>query len=106
MDDFSTNLPQQTGIADRVSSMMEPEARSMPRAEHREGTTARTIEQQTARIPSDVWLWAAVGSMGLSLALEVSGREKTANFVGHWAPTLLILGLYNKVVKLQGSDGR
>ena len=78
----------------------------MPRAEHREGTTARTIEQQTARIPSDVWLWAAVGSMGLSLALEVSGREKTANFVGHWAPTLLILGLYNKVVKLQGSDGR
>ena len=24
---------------------------------------------------------------------------------GHWAPTLLILGVYNKIVKLQGSDG-
>jgi hypothetical protein len=73
--------------------------------EHREGRIARTLEQQTAKLPSDAWLWAALGSMGLSLALELSGREKTANFVGHWAPTFLIFGLYNKMVKLQGSDG-
>ena len=25
-------------------------------------------------------------------------------FVGQWAPTFLILGLYNKLVKLLGSD--
>jgi len=25
--------------------------------------------------------------------------------VGQWAPTLLILGIYNKMVKLHGSDG-
>jgi hypothetical protein len=25
-------------------------------------------------------------------------------FVGQWAPTLLILGLYNKLVKQHGSD--
>lgn len=81
------------------------EPMSMPRPEHREGAIARAIEQQTAKIPSDAFLWAAVGSIGLSLALELSGKEKTANFVGHWAPTLLILGLYNKMVKLQGSDG-
>ena len=43
--------------------------------------------------------------MGLSLAFEIMGDEKKANFVGHWAPTLLIFGLYNKMVKLQGSDG-
>ncbi len=78
---------------------------SMPRPDHREGPIARAIEQQTAKLPSDAFLWAAVGSIGLSLALELSGKEKTANFVGHWAPTLLILGLYNKIVKLQGSDG-
>jgi hypothetical protein len=76
-----------------------------PRPDHREGRVARAIEQQTAKLPSDTFLWAAVGSMGLSLALEVMGEEKKANFVGHWAPTLLILGLYNKLVKLQGSDG-
>lgn len=84
---------------------LDSEPKAHPRQEHREGPIARAIEQQTARIPSDAFLWAAVGSMGLSLALEVMGEEKKANFVGHWAPTLLILGLYNKVVKLQGSDG-
>lgn len=89
----------------QAERMMENQPVSMPRPEHREGRIARTLEQQTARIPSDAWLWAAFGSIGLSLAFELSGREKTANFVGHWAPTFLIIGLYNKLVKLQGSDG-
>ena len=116
MDNMNTGTVEQTGktdnmrnqmsnMTDRVNNMMEHEPKSMPRPEHREGRLARSIEQQTARLPSDTWLWAAVGSIGLSLALELSGKERTANFVGHWAPTLLILGLYNKVVKLQGSDG-
>lgn len=94
-----------TGVMDKAGNAMQREPVSMPRPEHREGPLARAIEQQTARLPSDTFLWAAVGSIGLSLALELSGKEKTANFVGHWAPTLLILGLYNKMVKLQGSDG-
>ena len=89
-------------IADRYTDT-EPRPSAQP--EHREGRVARAIEQQTAKLPSDAFLWAAVGSMGLSLALEIMGEEKKANFVGHWAPTLLILGLYNKMVKLQGSDG-
>jgi len=76
------------------------------RREHQEGRVARTIEQQTARLPSDTFLWAAFGSVGLSLALELSGKKHAAEFVGHWAPTFLILGLYNKIVKLLGSDGR
>jgi hypothetical protein len=77
-----------------------------PKPEHREGRIARTIEQTTAKLPSDTFLWAALGSMGLSLGLEVAGRQKEANFVGHWVPTLLIFGLYKKMVKLMGSDGR
>jgi hypothetical protein len=89
-----------------ASNMVEDEPKSNPRPEHREGKIARTIEQQTAKLPSDTFLWAALGSIGLSLALELSGQEKKANFVGHWAPTFLILGLYNKLVKLEGSDGR
>ena len=35
---------------------------------------------------------------------EMHSEEKKANFIGHWAPTLLIFGLYNKMVKLHGSD--
>ena len=76
-----------------------------PREEHREGPIARTIEQQTAKLPSDTFLWGALGSIGLSLVLELTGKKEAANFVGHWAPTILILGLYNKLVKLEGSDG-
>src|SRR3954453_19608312 len=90
---------------DVAGQYMDSEPKSQARTEHREGPIARAIEQQTARLPSDTFLWAAVGSMGLSLALEIMGEEKKANFVGHWAPTLLIFGLYNKLVKLQGSDG-
>jgi len=102
-------MDQARETADRAREQMkrysEDAPRTAPRSEHREGRLARSIEQQTARIPSDAWLWAAVGSMGISLALELSGKERTASFVGHWAPTLLIFGLYNKLVKLEGSDG-
>jgi hypothetical protein len=71
---------------------------------HSEGKVAKAIEQQTARMPSDWFLWAAGASIATSLALKVSGREKDALFVGQWAPTFLLLGVYNKMVKLHGSD--
>jgi hypothetical protein len=73
-------------------------------ADHSEGVVARTIENQTARLPSDTFLWAALGSMGLSLGLQLMGKQQASNFVGHWAPTILIMGLYNKLVKVEGSD--
>jgi hypothetical protein len=72
--------------------------------EHSEGVVARTIEQQTAKLPSDLFLWAAFASIGGSLFLQVSGKKEASLFVGQWAPTFLILGLYNKLVKVAGSD--
>jgi hypothetical protein len=69
-----------------------------------EGRIARGIEQQTAKLPSDVWLWAAIASMVTSLGLQIAGEKKVSNFIGQWAPTLLIFGLYNKIVKVAGSD--
>ena len=75
-------------------------------SEHREGPVARRIEQQTAKLPSDIWLWAALASIGTSFFFQMSGDHKRANFLGHWAPTLLLLGVYNKLVKLHGSDAR
>jgi len=73
----------------------------------KEGPVARAIESRTAQLPSDVFLWASVGSMALSLALQFSGNRKTkqvSNFIGQWAPTILVLGLYNKIVKVAGHD--
>jgi hypothetical protein len=72
--------------------------------EHQEGVVARTIEQQTAKLPSDLFLWLAAGSIATSATMKIMGRDKDALFVGQWAPTFLILGLYNKIVKVLGSD--
>ena len=73
--------------------------RTITPPEHSEGVVARAIEQQTAKLPSDTFLWLAGGSIAASLTLKIMGREKDALFVGQWAPTFLILGLYNKLVK-------
>ena len=88
-----------------VKELASTEPRPGARAEHREGPVARSIEQQTAKLPSDVWLWAALGSIAASLAFQLAGDDRRANFIGHWAPTFLSLGLYNKLVKLHGSEG-
>ena len=72
--------------------------------DHREGGLAKTIETQTAKLPSDSFLWLALGSIAASLTLRISGRQKDALFVGQWAPTFLVLGVYNKLVKQLGSD--
>ncbi len=72
--------------------------------ERKEGTVARAIESQTAKLPSDLFLWAAFGSIGLSLALKLAKKDNEALFVGQWPPTFLILGLYNKLVKQLGHD--
>ena len=73
--------------------------------QHSEGPVAEAIEQQTSKIPSDLFLWAALSSMGVSLALKIQGKNDKALFVGQWAAPFLILGLYNKLVKLEGSNG-
>jgi len=72
--------------------------------DYREGFIAKVIEEQTAKLPSDVFLWAACGSIVGPLTYQSMGQEKKAMFVGQWAPRFLILGLYNKLVKLHGSD--
>ncbi len=88
-----------------MENMLDQEIHTAPSYEHREGAVARTIEQQTAKLPSDLFLWAAVGSIAASVTLLITGNAKRANFVGQWAPTFLCLGIYNKLVKLHGSDG-
>ncbi|GEM_PF-267072 len=70
----------------------------------REGPVATAIENETAKIPSDVFMWAAGGAILTSLALQVAGSKHASNFIGQWAPTLLIIGVYNKIVKTQGHD--
>ena len=72
--------------------------------QHSEGTVARTIEQQTAKLPSDVFLWSAVGAMGASAVAGLMGNKHVSLFIGNWVAPLLLFGVYNKIVKTQGSD--
>jgi len=78
----------------------------------KEGKTTSRIEQQTARLPSLTYLGLALGSIALSAGLLISAqpqrrfggsmrRLELANFVGQWAPTLLVIGVYNKLVKIE-----
>lgn len=52
--------------------------------EHSEGPDARAIEQQTAKLPSDLFLWGAGASILTSLTLKITGHTHTALFVGQW----------------------
>lgn len=69
-----------------------------------EGPVARAIETQTAKLPSDLFLWSALGAITISAGLKIAGRKHTALFVGQWAAPILLLGIYNKLVKQQGHD--
>jgi hypothetical protein len=72
--------------------------------EHSEGILAKTIEEQTAKLPSDTFLWLAIGSMVASATFKMAGKSHEAVFVGQWAPAFLLFGIYNKLVKQLGSD--
>lgn len=80
------------------------EEQGVSESEATEGRVAKTIEKRTAQMPSDAFLWAAGGSICTSLVLRIMGYKQDALFVGQWAPTFLILGLYNKIVKTFGSE--
>lgn len=71
-----------------------------------EGEVAKAIEKQTARIPSDAFLMAAGGSIAVAFALRAAGRKDLSLFVGQWVAPILLLGVYNKIVKVAGSDKR
>jgi hypothetical protein len=64
-----------------------------------EGKTTSMIESKTAKVPSLTFLGLAVGAMAASAALVLTGRKQIGNFVGQWAPSILIMGLYNKLAK-------
>lgn len=69
-----------------------------------EGQTTKRLEQRTSRLPSIGFLAAAGVSIAGSALLTLKKSPTWGNFVGLWAPTILILGLYNKLVKVAGSE--
>lgn len=93
-NEFTSAQERQRGVAGRKHEA----------EEHAEGRVARTIEKETAKLPSDTFLWLAVGAMGTSAALQMAGSRHMSLFFGQWVPTFLLFGVYNKLVKQGGSD--
>ena len=69
-----------------------------------EGKGTVEIEKRTSKIPSCFYLAAGLTAMAASATLKCLGRKHSALFVGQWAAPILIMGLYNKMVKTQGHD--
>lgn len=72
--------------------------------EKKEGPVATAIEEQTAKVPSDFFLWASLGVMAVSLGLKIFKKDESSQFVGMWAHSFLLFGIYNKMVKQLGHD--
>jgi hypothetical protein len=64
----------------------------------------QSLEEHTAALPSSTYLGVAFGAMAISLVCQMTGRGKWGNFIAQWVPTLLTIGIYNKLVKLTVDD--
>jgi hypothetical protein len=53
----------------------------------------------TDRVPRRSWYWAAMASVAVSAALWLSGKQNWSTFVGQWAPTFLLLGVFHKQLR-------
>jgi hypothetical protein len=72
--------------------------------EAQEDQVTAAIEKFTSKVPSSIFLGAAIASILGSVAFKSAKKNDEALFVGQWVAPFLILGLYNKMVKQHGSD--
>jgi len=59
----------------------------------------KAFKNKTAKLPSNLFLWTALGSIAASATLKCLGKKHTAISVANWAIPLLLLSFYNKIEK-------
>lgn len=57
------------------------------------------MDRQIAKAPSNAFVLMGLGSLGLSLLLRMLGSKEGSQFIGQWVPTLMIIAVYNKMLK-------
>ena len=63
-----------------------------------EDKSNRLLKKQTAQGSPVIYLALAAGATALALGLALSKKNrKWASFVGQWVPTILMIGLYNRL---------
>ncbi len=67
-------------------------------------TVTNAIEKRASKLPLSFFLTIAGGALLLSAGLAASKkRSNMASFVGQWVPTILLLGIYDKIVASEAS---
>jgi hypothetical protein len=60
------------------------------------------VEEGAKFIPPVGFLGLGMAAIAASAVLQFSyKRKEVANFVGLWVPTILMFGIYNKIVRLE-----
>jgi hypothetical protein len=78
---------------------------TLARKPHSESNIQEKERQIAKQIPPALLLGLALGSMAVSAGIAIFGRHKeTANFVGLWAPSFLLIGIYNKLSRLEETE--
>jgi hypothetical protein len=79
------------------------DARSHPLRDGAEKITHLT-ESMASKTPTLLFLFAALAAVAISAALQLGRKRHLSLFIGQWAPSLLLFGLYNKLSKTMGAD--
>ena len=64
----------------------------------------RFAEKVSGIAPSNAFVLAALASIAVSATLQIRGNRHLSLFVGQWAPSFLLFGIFNKLTKTLGSD--
>ncbi|MDP8922461.1 MAG: hypothetical protein M3O34_06235 [Chloroflexota bacterium] len=64
-----------------------------------------TYLQMMEAVPTQVYLGAALGSIGLSAFLRLLGYKDAAIFVGQWPPTFLLMAMAHKILRPSQESG-
>lgn len=60
-------------------------------------------EKAASRTPTILFIAAALASIGVSATFQFLGKRNWSLFVGQWAPSFLLFGIHNKLIKEMGS---
>jgi hypothetical protein len=99
--DVPSGMSQEEGLGEQFSVEELEERFDIEERASRGGGVTERVERVAARLPQATWLLLAGGSILGAIVLKVMRRHAVANFVGEWAPTFLLIGLYNKLVRLE-----
>jgi len=87
------------------ASSMASSVENLARKPHMELDMHQREREIAQKIPPHVFVGLALGSMVVSAAIAIFAKKReTANFVGLWAPSFLLIGIYDKLTRLEETE--